>query len=59
MSQCNCKERNLKLSQSPNFKTNKFNFIFGNPFENPDGEQRAESRETNIVPSGWTAPGSA
>ena len=48
------KRENLKLSQSPIYFKQTIQFIFGNPFENPDGEQRADSRETDISARSWT-----
>ena len=39
---------NLKLSQSPIYFKQTIQFIFGNPFENPAGEQRAETLKQNM-----------
>ena len=44
----------LKLSQSPIYFNKQIQFYLWNPFNNPDGEQRAENRETDISARSWT-----
>jgi hypothetical protein len=44
----------LKLSQSPIYFKQTIQFYLWKPIQNPDGEQRAVNRETDISARSWT-----